>query len=320
MFKKILVTGGSGFIGYHLHDYLAHERIVNLDLEEPDFAYRSTFLRGDVRDPKMVAEAIKGCDAVWNMAAAHKDFGISRNEYFDINEQGMRVITQAATAEGIKKFVFFSSVAVYGDSNEAQSETSTPAPSNDYGASKLAAERVLEKWASEDPSREVLIIRPVLVYGERNFGNMYRLMKQIDKGYYVNIGNGLNVKSVAYVKNLVEAVLYLLDHMESGVSVYNYADEPQMTSHNIGKTIAAALGKSAPVTLPYWLVYGLALPFDLIKKITGKDLAISSSRVQKMTIPTYFKAEKIRKTGFKPPFSNIEGLQNMVKWLKETGQ
>jgi GlcNAc-P-P-Und epimerase len=320
MFKKILVTGGSGFIGYHLHDYLAHERIVNLDLEEPDFEYRSSFLKGDVRDPKIVAEAIKGCDAVWNMAAAHKDFGIPRDEYFDINEQGMRVITEAATAEGIKKFVFFSSVAVYGDSNEAQSETSIPSPSNDYGASKLAAERVLEQWANADASREVLIIRPVLVYGERNYGNMHRLMKQIGKGQYVNIGQGLNVKSVAYVKNLVEAVLYLLDHLESGVSVYNYADEPQMTSHNIGKTIASALGKSAPITLPYWLVYGLALPFDLIKKITGKDLAISSNRVQKLTIPTYFKAEKIRKKGFEPSFSNIEGLQNMAKWFKETRQ
>jgi GlcNAc-P-P-Und epimerase len=320
MFKKILVTGGSGFIGYHLHDYLAHERIVNLDLEEPDFEYRSTFLRGDVRDAQKVAEAIKGCDAIWNMAAAHKDFGISRAEYFDINEQGMRVITQAATAEGIKKFVFFSSVAVYGDSNDPQSEASTPAPSNDYGASKLAAERVLEQWASEDASREVLIIRPVLVYGERNYGNMYRLMKQIDKGLYVTIGEGLNVKSVAYVKNLVEAVLYLLDHMQSGVSVYNYADEPQLTSHNIGKTIAAALGETEPISLPYWLVYGLALPFDLIKKITGKDLAISSTRVKKLTIPTFFKAEKIRETGFQSPFSNIEGLQSMAKWFKETGQ
>jgi GlcNAc-P-P-Und epimerase len=320
MFKKILVTGGSGFIGYHLHDYLAHERIVNLDLEEPDFEYSSSFLKGDVRDPKLVAEAIKGCDAIWNMAAAHKDFGISRDEYFDINEQGMRVITQAATVEGIKKFVFFSSVAVYGDSNETQSETSIPSPSNDYGASKLAAERVLEQWANADASREVLIIRPVLVYGERNYGNMHRLMKQIGKGQYVNIGQGLNVKSVAYVKNLVEAVLYLLDHLESGVSVYNYADEPQMTSHNIGKTIASALGKSAPIILPYWLVYGLALPFDLIKKITGKDLAISSNRVQKLTIPTYFKAEKIRTKGFKPSFSNIEGLQNMAKWFKEMGQ
>ena len=318
MFKKILVTGGSGFIGYHLHDYLAHERIVNLDLEEPDFASRSTLFRGDVRDPKIVGEAIKGCDAIWNMAAAHKDFGISREEYFDINEQGMHVITQAATAEGIKKFVFFSSVAVYGDSNDPQSEASIPQPTNDYGASKLAAERVLEKWASEDASREVLIIRPVLVYGERNFGNMHRLMKQINKGHYVNIGEGKNVKSVAYVKNVIEAVLYLLDQMEAGVSIYNYADEPQMTSHNISKTIAAALAKSAPLTLRYWLVYGLALPFDLIKKLTGKDLAISSNRVKKMTIPTYFKAEKIRKTGFQAPFSNIEGLQNMAKWFKET--
>jgi GlcNAc-P-P-Und epimerase len=317
MFKKILVTGGSGFIGYHLHNDLAHDRIINLDLEEPDFDYDSTFIRGDVRDAAIVKNAIKGCDAIWNMAAAHKDFGISRDEYFSINEQGMRILTEAATVENIKKFVFFSSVAVYGDSNEPRTEGSPTHPSNDYGASKLAAEKVLEAWAAEDTSREVLIIRPVVVYGERNYGNLYRLMKQIGKGQYVSIGAGTNIKSIAYVKNLVEAVLYLLDHMKSGVSIYNYADAPQLTSRLIGETIATALGKSKPTSLPYWLVYLLALPFDLIKKITGKDLLVSSNRVQKLTMSTHFKAEKIRETGFTPTFSNIEGLQNMAQWFKE---
>ncbi len=317
MFKKILVTGGSGFIGYHLHNDLAHNRIINLDLEEPDFDYDSTFIRGDVRDVAIVKNAIKGCDAIWNMAAAHKDFGISRDEYFSINEHGMRILTEAATVENIKKFVFFSSVAVYGDSNEPRTEGCPTHPSNDYGASKLAAEKVLEAWAAEDTSREVLIIRPVVVYGERNYGNLYRLMKQIGKGQYVNIGAGMNIKSIAYVKNLVEAVLYLLDHMKSGVSIYNYADEPQLTSRLIGETIATALGKSTPISLPYWLVYLLSLPFDLIKKITGKDLLVSSNRVQKLTMSTHFKAEKIRETGFVPAFSNVEGLQNMAKWFKE---
>jgi GlcNAc-P-P-Und epimerase len=320
MFKKILVTGGSGFIGFHLHNYLEHNRIVNLDLVEPDFDYNSTFIQGDVRDPKILATALQGCDAIWSMAAAHKDFGISRDEYFAINEYGTQILTEAATAAGIKKFIFFSSVAVYGDSNDIRTEGSPTNPTNDYGASKLAAERVLEAWAAEDSSREVLIIRPVVVYGERNFANVHRLMKQIDKGQYVNIGAGTNIKSIAYGKNLVQAVLFLLDHMTSGVAVYNYADEPQLTSRLIGETIAAALGKSKPMTLPYWLVYALTLPFDLIKKITGKDLPISSNRVQKFTTPTHFKAEKVHKAGFKPSFSNVEGLQNMAKWFKETGQ
>ena len=320
MFKKILVTGGSGFIGFHLHNHLAHDRIVNLDLEAPDFDHRSTFIKGDVRDPKILAQALAGCDAIWSMAAAHKDFGISRDEYFAINEFGTQILTEAATAAGIKQFIFFSSVAVYGDSNEPRTEGSPTNPSNDYGASKLAAERVLEAWAAEDASREVLIIRPVVVYGERNFANVHRLMKQIEKGQYVNIGAGTNIKSIAYGKNLVQAVLFLLDHMKQGVSVYNYADEPQLTSRMIGETIAAALGKSKPTTLPYWLVYALALPFDLIKKITGKDLPISSNRVQKFTTPTHFKAEKIHAAGFKPQFTNVEGLRNMAKWFKETNQ
>ena len=113
MFKKILVTGGSGFIGFHLHNYLEHERIVNLDLEEPDFAYRSTFVKGDVRDAKILAQALKGCDAIWSMAAAHKDFGVSRDEYFAINEHGTRILAEAASAAGIKQFIFLRCIYYY---------------------------------------------------------------------------------------------------------------------------------------------------------------------------------------------------------------
>jgi GlcNAc-P-P-Und epimerase len=320
MFKKILVTGGSGFIGFHLHEHLAHERIVNLDLEYPDFDYRSTFIQGDVRDRELLVKAIQGCDAIWSMAAAHKDFGITRDEYFDINESGTRTLTEVATAAGIKQFIYFSSVAVYGDLNVPRTEGDPTNPTNDYGESKLAAERVLEAWAAEDSSREVLIIRPVMVYGERNFGNMYRLMGQVAKGQYVNIGDGSNIKSIAYGKNVVQAVLYLLDHTKSGVSIYNYADEPQLTSRVIGETIAKAFGKSKPITLPYWLVYLMALPFDWIKKTTGKDLPISTNRVKKLTMPTHFISKKIQDAGFVPTFTNIEGLQNMAKWFKETGQ
>ena len=299
MTENILVTGGSGFIGSHLHNYLNHAQIVNLDLETPDFICHSRYIKGDIRDVDTVAEAVKGCKMIWSMAAAHKDFGVSHNEYFDINEKGMQVLTQAASQEGIKKFIFISSVAVYGNALEPPTETSIPNPINDYGASKLAAERVLEAWAAEDLTRQVLIIRPAVVYGERNFANVYHLMAHINRGRFFNVGKGLNIKSIVYVKNLLEAILFLMERMTAGVNVYNYVDEPQLTSRQIGETIAAALNKSKPFTLPYSLVYLLALPFDLLIKIIGKDFPISTKRVKKFITPTHFKANKIRELGFK---------------------
>lgn len=141
---------------------------------------------------------------------------------------------------------------------------------------------MLKQWASEDAERAVLIIRPTVVYGERNVANMFRLINQIKDGRYFHIGKGDNIKSIAYVRNLVEATLFLVERMQNGVAIYNYADEPQLSSRKIASTITKALNKREPRTLPYWIVYSMGIPFDILIKLTGKDLPISTNRVKKI--------------------------------------
>lgn len=315
--SKILMTGGSGFIGSHFHQVLPQENIVNLDLEKPNFTHRSTYFEGDIRKAKDVERAIAeyGCDMIISLAAEHKDFGITRADYFKTNEYGTQVICDAATKFGIKKIIFYSSVAVYGDNTTPSDENMKPNPSNPYGESKLAGEQVLKKWAAADNSRQVLIIRPVVVYGERNVANMYRLINQIKAGRYFHIGKGNNVKSIAYVKNLVAATLFLKDRMQSGVDIYNYSDNPQLSSRKIASVIAAALNRKDPITLPYWLVYTMGIPFDIAIKLTGKDLPISTNRVRKFCTETYHKADKLKAAGFTPAQTNVDGLKAMVHWV-----
>lgn len=314
--KRLLITGGSGFIGSHFHRCLDNERIVNLDQVEPSFPSTSIHAKGDVRDFESIDEALTQfpCDTILCLAAEHKDFGVARDDYFRTNEYGTQMIVKAAEKHGIKRIIFYSSVAVYGDTSGLSTEETPINPASPYGASKWAGEVVLNEWAAADSSRSVLIIRPTVIYGVRNVANMYRLIEQVDKGRYVNVGAATNIKSIGYVDNLVDATLYLMDRMHPGVQVFNFSDEPQMTSGQIGRTIASALGKRRPATLPYWLVMLMGSPFDLLIKLTGRDLPISTARIKKLCVETHHGAGKLKEAGFKARFSNEDGIRAMVNW------
>ncbi len=315
-----MITGGSGFIGSHFHLYLRAFELVNLDLKHPDFEHGATFVQGDICEPGLVEKTLAQheCECIIHLAAEHKDFGVTTEAFFRTNEYGTRLVCEAAAKNNVKKIIYFSSVAVYGQTESPSHEGTATQPNSPYGKSKLAAERVLEDWAQADPERKVVILRPTVVYGERNVANMYRLIEKVKSGFYFNIGKGDNIKSIAYVKNLVEATLYLRDRMKPGVEIYNYSDDAQMSVRQITDTISSALGYRNSISLPYWMLKALALPFDVITWLTGKDIGISSARIKKLKTQTYHRADKIRNDGFVPRFSNEEGLQAMVNWV-ETG-
>ena len=315
---RTLLTGGSGFIGSHFHATLPNELLVNFDLVSPKFACDSQYVAGNIRDIDRIRETLGQfkCQRILHLAAEHKDFGIKRDDYFLTNEHGTRNLCQVATEFGIKEFVFYSSVAVYGANNVPSTEALSPQPNSAYGESKLKGEAVLKQWAAEDPTRRVIIVRPAVVYGERNVANMFRLIRQVKSGRYFHVGAANNVKSIAYVKNLVDATLWLMENSSPGVVTYNYADKPQISSREIANRIAEEVGRRPPTTLPYWVLYLMALPFDLAIALTGKDLPISTKRVTKLCTETFHRADKILEAGFQPRFTNLDGLRNMIQWMQ----
>lgn len=317
--SKILITGGSGFIGSHFHSAIPEEQIINLDLNKPTFKSGAVFVQGDIRSEHDVRSALAGgnVSTILSLAAKHHDFGVGHDEYFDTNEDGTAVICKVAAEFKIKRIIFFSSVAVYGLRPEISTEAMDPQPDNPYGASKLAGEKVLQKWVDEDPGRSVLIIRPALVFGPNNMANMRNLIRQIDSGLYFHLGKADNVKSIAYVENLVAATLFLKERMKPGISVFNYADEPQLTTRQIANVIAETLGKKISLTIPKPLGIIMGLPFDLMIKLTGKNLPISTVRIKKLGTQTYHSAQKLFTGGFKPQYSTIYGLKKMVEWYRQ---
>lgn len=314
---KILVAGSSGFIGSHLTRLLAdrdHE-VVGFDLVEPQADYGvSRFVKGDIRKADEVAEALVGMDAMINLAAIHFDYGHTDDEYWETNESGTRTVLEGLTRAGISQFLFTSSIAVYGDRSDEASEATTPNPTSPYGASKLAGEQLIRQWSEEDSNRRVVILRPCVVYGERNITNMRNLIRQIDSGFFVLFGSGNNVKATAYVGNLTWAIANHIENMEPGLTLRNYADKPDQTVNDIVAIIRSELGKSEhPLKMPVWLGILAAIPFEVVTKITGKNLPVSIARVKKLSQPTQVAAQLIRDAGFEQPISSDEGLRRMVR-------
>lgn len=315
---SILLTGGSGFIGGHFHNKIPNGLLINLDLQEPKFDHSGTYVKGDIRVKEDLERTLNSSkvSTIISLAAKHHDFGIGHDEYFDTNEEGTKVICETASQYNIKEIVFYSSVAVYGLREEKSTEDIEPKPDSAYGASKLAGERVLHDWAAADLERKVLIIRPTLVFGSNNMANMRNLIQQIDSGLYFHLAKANNIKSIAYVENLVDATLFLLNMMKPGVAIYNYADEPQLTTRQIGDIIATELKRKIRLSIPRKLGVLAGIPFDIAIKLTGRNLPISTARIKKLGTQTFHSAEKIFKEGFMPKYSSVDGLKKMVEWYK----
>lgn len=320
------ITGGAGFIGRYFCERLmaAGQPFVVFDLVKPEFDIGSNkSVVGDVRDEKAVRAAIGGCSRVLHLAAAHHDFGINHDTYFDVNENGSRILSDEMDAAGISELCFFSSVAVYGEAPEPHFEDSPKNPKHPYGASKLAGERVLGEWVRRGGARRCLVIRPTITFGPRNFANMYSLIRQIESGKFARVGKGENVKSLSYVENIVGAALYLWSKPDRpSWDIYNYIEKPDLTSAQIAGQIYTSLSKKPwPFTVPLGLALFMALPFDIVIKLTGKNLPVSGMRIKKLfSSQTKFEADKLLKAGWVSPVKLTEGLDRMTKWYLTEGK
>ena len=315
---KIVMIGASGFVGTRLIDLLraegANYEIRNIDLQQSHFFPEVTEI-GDVRDREGMRRALKGADAVVLLAAQHRDDVSPVSLYYDTNVGGMESTLEAMEANGVKRMVFFSSVAVYGLNKKNPNEEHEADPFNHYGKSKWQAEEVARKWYESHPDWNIDIVRPTVIFGERNRGNVYNLLRQISSGKFLMVGKGENKKSMAYVGNIVAFVKYMLENVTEGYNVFNYIDKPDNNMNQLVDHVSRVLGKHIPSThFPYFLGMAGGYCFDLLAKLTGKKLTISSVRVKKFCATTQFDATKAHSCGFKAPYTLDEGLARTLEF------
>jgi nucleoside-diphosphate-sugar epimerase len=311
---KVSIIGGSGFVGTNLSRQLFRRQgkfwIADLRRSQ-EFPEKSKVL--DVRSASDLINKLKG-DTVVNLAAVHRDDVADLSEYYTTNVDGAHALCKACDARGINKIIFTSSVAVYGFAASGTGEDGAISPFNEYGRTKALAENVYREWREKDPEhRSLIIVRPTVVFGEGNRGNVYNLLHQIYSGAFAMIGNGKNKKSMAYVENL-SAFLMKCIESEEKYAVYNYVDTPDFTMNDLVSLVRGKLrGKSSVgIRIPKFIGLMAGYTADILAKL-GFKLPISSIRVKKFCASSEFSSAKADLDSFEAPYTLREGLDRTLE-------
>lgn len=178
----------------------------------------------------------------------------------------------------------------------------------------MEAEGVYRAWQAEDPEhRSLVIVRPTVIFGEQNRGNVYNLLRQIARGRFIMFGSGKNRKSMAYVQNIAEFLAYSTQ-LGPGEHLYNYIDKPDLDMNTLVSRCRSVLfGKDGVgLRMPGWLGVLAGYGFDVLAAVTSKKLPVSSIRVKKFMGTTAFNTS-ISKTGFSPSCTLAEGIERTMR-------
>ena len=328
-----IIFGGSGFVGTHLIHLLREEvvtpddRIYCLDIvmpgEEgvvPGVVEKNEgvdYIRTDVRKPIELDFVPTEQDVIFNLAAVHRTPGHPDYEYFETNIRGAENITAFAEKYGIRKMLFTSSIAPYGAAEELKEETTLPTPNTPYGISKLVAEKIHETWQNGDAAhRELTILRPGIVYGKGEHGNMTRLYWGQRKRYFFYTGRKDTIKACIYVKELVRFIKYrMIDNDFPGVDLFNCTYEPAFTIEQICTTMQKATDMHRHIPLvPAWMLMTAA---TILGPIGGKKVGIHPARVKKLMISTNICGRKMAATEYQFKYSFEETFRD---WYEDCGR
>ncbi|MGF1691944.1 NAD-dependent epimerase/dehydratase family protein [Photobacterium kagoshimensis] len=279
---SILLTGSTGFVGKSLAStYNVHRHVVRKG-EQHDYA--SIFTVNSINSDTKWDGAFEGVDVVIHLAGLAHSSNFSDEEYESVNAQGAICLAKAAVMNGVKRFVFVSSIGVNGTSTSSSpfNENSPLCPHNSYARSKYNAEVGLKKIANET-ELEVVIVRPTLVYGLNAPGNFGMLTKLVNKSPFLPFGLVNNRRDFIAVQNLTDLLVTCARHPDASGHTFLASDIETVSVKEFTDAIAEGLGKK---------VIQLPIPTSLMRfagKLTGKsamveqllgNLEVSSSNVK----------------------------------------
>jgi nucleoside-diphosphate-sugar epimerase len=283
---KVLITGSNGFIGKHLSQMLSSDYlIIRHGRKVQVSAVKNSYFHLDVNGRSDWQEHLKGVDAIIHLAAsAHNKFNVEES-IDEVNVNGALALARQAATAGVKRLIFISTIGVLGNKTTIPiDEKTAECPHSDYAHSKLKAEKALLEL-SKITSLEVVIIRPVLVYGDMAPGNFSKLKSLINKISILPFGLINNKRSFISVSNLVSFIELCIEHPKAKNEIFCISDGVDVSIKVFTDFIAAGISKKVfQFPLPIWFIQYAGVIFDkedMVEQLVG-DLQVDISKAKNL--------------------------------------
>ena len=322
--SPVLITGASGFVGSHLAESLARQKVkVKMLVRETSrlpfkLSPGMELCYGDVTDFESVRKAVKGVKVVYHLAGILRGSNFARLE--QVNAEGTRHVCLAAEAEGgIRRLIYISSLSAAGPSRTGMEmdETSPCRPACSYGETKLMGEQIALSYRNKFP---VTVLRPGAVYGPRET-DIFAYFKMVRQGM-VFIPSVEQRVSFVHVADLVGAVQIAAQSPRAEGQIYFVSDGKSYSWDQISAFIGQTLKRSYfTFKVPMGIVKIAAGLGEAVEKITGKASIVNLDKVKEAYYPVWVcSSRKIRKElGFKPRFEILRGIENTIQFYLSAG-
>jgi nucleoside-diphosphate-sugar epimerase len=318
--KNFLVTGANGFLGRAILFRLQASGITvrATDLGAAGGASGIVYRKADITRSEELKPVLENATTVIHVAGLAHIFSPDANsveKFRQINEIGTANVAAAAAAAGIGHLIVISSVSVYGPYTTGMYDENTPCnPVGPYALSKYNAELRAIEIATE-AGMAVTILRLATLYGEGDPGNVGRLMRTLDRGRFLWIGDGSNRKSLLYKGDAALACMAVAERPASGINIYNVS-APACTMREIVDGITAALGKHPfPVRVPVSLALLLS---RYLSRIPNRRMAGLHQIVRKWLAEDVYDTRRFEEAyGYKTKTSLEDGLKREVDWYRQ---
>lgn len=312
--SKVLVTGANGFVGTRILEILSLEHYETLAAVRQKesltkFGDIEAFEVGSINASTDWSSCLKDVDVVVHVAARAHVMGEQGMDGLDIYRQvnlhGTLALGHEALRQGVKRFIYISSIKAMGEKSSLDKPLSLEAefhPEDAYGLSKLEAEMALKELTSNS-SMELTIIRPPLVYGKGVKGNFASLTKLVLLGFPIPLGGIENKRSLVAIDNLVDLIKVCINHPKAGNQTFLVSDDDDVSTSKLLRELAYA--QNVQLRLFHLPLFVLKTVAKMFNKRSMIDRLYGSLQVDI--------TETKRRLGWQPKVSLREGLENMFK-------
>jgi len=310
---KVLVTGGTGFIGSYLVEELLKDgyevRILSRK-STTRWKNKVEIFRGDITKPEILDKAFKGIDAVFHNAAYAMDSG-KKEIIYDVNVNGTKNVAEACIRNDIHRIVYTSSAGVYGfpKTNKTITEDFPKKPMNAYQKSKLLGEKILKECEDIRTS----IVRPPLVFGAGGQTTKI-LLDMLTSKSMVLIGDGNNIISIVHPADVARCLRLALERDNRG-EIFNVVSFTVKIREFIEKLAERLEIEKPEKRVPFWIAYIIATLHEFI----SSNPKITRFRVKTLASNRIISCEKARRVlGYKPTFDLEKTIEDMIRWYNQS--